>query len=186
MSRHYLPDLGIDFREYFRQSPTAVTALTPATQAVFIAVLLRKDELHQSGGFFVTRAKSNTNFQRVRSTPIDRSTGLICDQGIMLKNFYAAKDYPGQLRRVRYKDPQTEKPLAGRALLQVDQTASADQAILRYFRERREEPSMDRRRHLCAGGDCPKATEAGTVVACDVAGFERDAFRENPFIAAVF
>lgn len=39
----YLPDLGIDFREYFRQPPTAVTAFTPATQAMFIAALLRKE-----------------------------------------------------------------------------------------------------------------------------------------------
>lgn len=38
----YLPDLGIDFREYFRQSQKAVTAFTPATQALFIATLLRK------------------------------------------------------------------------------------------------------------------------------------------------
>jgi hypothetical protein len=67
--------------------------------------------LHQSGGFFVTRAKSNMNFRRLQSTPIDRSTGLICDQRIMLNNFYAAQDYPGQLRRVRYKDPQTQKSL---------------------------------------------------------------------------
>jgi hypothetical protein len=67
--------------------------------------------LHQSGGFFVTRAKSNMNFQRVHSTPVDRSTGLICDQRIVLNNFYAAQDYPGQLRRVRYKDPETEKSL---------------------------------------------------------------------------
>jgi hypothetical protein len=67
--------------------------------------------LHQSGGFFVTRAKRNMNFQRVHSTPIDRSTGLICDQGVTLNNFYAAQDYPGQLRRVRYKDPVTEKSL---------------------------------------------------------------------------
>ena len=39
----YLPHLGIDLREYFRQ-PTAVpdTALSPATQAMLIAVLLRK------------------------------------------------------------------------------------------------------------------------------------------------
>lgn len=67
--------------------------------------------LHQSGGFFVTRAKSNMNFQRVQSTPIDRSTGLICDQSVALSNFYASQGYPGQLRRVRYKDPQTEKSL---------------------------------------------------------------------------
>jgi len=44
----YLPDLGIDFREYFRRPQEGVTAFTPATQAIFIAALLRgewKDEL---------------------------------------------------------------------------------------------------------------------------------------------
>ncbi len=67
--------------------------------------------LHQSGGFFVTRAKRNMNFRRERSAPIDRSAGLICDQRVMLNNYYAAHDYPGPLRRVRYKDPVTEKSL---------------------------------------------------------------------------
>ncbi len=39
----YLPDLGIDLREYFRQPKTvAGTALSPATQAVLIALLLSK------------------------------------------------------------------------------------------------------------------------------------------------
>jgi len=39
----YLPDLGIDLREYFRQPPTAPdTTLSPATQAMLIAVLLRQ------------------------------------------------------------------------------------------------------------------------------------------------
>ncbi len=39
----YLPDLGIDLREYFRKPPAAPdTALSPATQAMLIAVLLRK------------------------------------------------------------------------------------------------------------------------------------------------
>jgi len=67
--------------------------------------------LHQSGGFFVTRAKRNLNFQRRHATPVDRSTGLICDQHITLNNYYAAQDYPGPLRRVRYKDPVTNKSL---------------------------------------------------------------------------
>lgn len=67
--------------------------------------------LHQSGGFFVTRAKRNSNIRRIASRPIDRSTGLICDQSVMLNNFYAAQDYPGQLRRVRYRDPITNKSL---------------------------------------------------------------------------
>lgn len=39
----YLPDLGIDFREYFRQPRDQVTAFTPATQAMLIAALLRKE-----------------------------------------------------------------------------------------------------------------------------------------------
>jgi hypothetical protein len=39
----YLPDLGIDLREYFRKPPTAPNpALSPATQAMLITVLLRK------------------------------------------------------------------------------------------------------------------------------------------------
>jgi hypothetical protein len=57
--------------------------------------------LHQSGGFFVTRAKRNSNIRLIASRAIDRSTGLICDQSVMLNTFYAAQDYPGQLRRVR-------------------------------------------------------------------------------------
>ena len=65
--------------------------------------------LHQAGAFFVTRAKSNTNSQRIYSHLIDKLTGLICDQTIRLTNFYAAKDYPDQLRRVKYYDAETEK-----------------------------------------------------------------------------
>lgn len=67
--------------------------------------------MHQSGGFFVTRAKRNMNFRREQSAPIDRSAGLVCDQRVRLNNYYAAHDYPGPLRRVRYKDPITEKSL---------------------------------------------------------------------------
>ena len=67
--------------------------------------------LHQSGGFLVTRAKRNQVLQRTHSEPVDRSTGLICDQRVVLTGFYVTKDYPGPLRRVRYKDPTTGKSL---------------------------------------------------------------------------
>ena len=40
-----------------------------------------------------------------------RDTGLICDQTIVLNGFYASKDYPGHLRRIRYRDPETGKTL---------------------------------------------------------------------------
>ena len=67
--------------------------------------------MDQAGAFFVTRTKSNTRVQRIYSHAIDKSTGLVCDQTIRLANFYAAKDYPDQLRRVRYNDPETGNQL---------------------------------------------------------------------------
>jgi hypothetical protein len=67
--------------------------------------------LDQAGSFFVTRAKRNLNARRLYSAPVDRSTGLICDQTIALNNFYAARDYPAYLRRIRYRDPETNKNL---------------------------------------------------------------------------
>jgi hypothetical protein len=62
--------------------------------------------LHQAGSFFVTRAKSNSKFKRVRSQPVDRTTGLICDQLVELTVFYSQQGYPERLRRIRYLDPE--------------------------------------------------------------------------------
>jgi hypothetical protein len=62
--------------------------------------------LHQAGSFFVTRAKSNFKFKRIRSQPVDKRTGLICDQIIELTVFYSRQGYPERLRRVRYRDPE--------------------------------------------------------------------------------
>ena len=67
--------------------------------------------LHQAGAFFVTRAKSPMDARRVYSTPVDRDTGLICDQRVMLNGHYSAKKYPEHLRRVRFKDPESGKTL---------------------------------------------------------------------------
>ena len=71
----------------------------------------RLHTLHLAGAFFVTRAKSNANFHRVYSAKTDRATGIICDQTIALDGFYTKQDYPAQLRRVRFKDPETDKTL---------------------------------------------------------------------------
>lgn len=68
-------------------------------------------KLHQTGAFFVTRAKHNMNARRVYSEPTDRTTGVICDQSIALNGFYACKDYPEHLRRIRLKDPDSGKTL---------------------------------------------------------------------------
>ena len=61
--------------------------------------------------FFVTRAKDNFTFQRRYSHPVDRTTGVICDQTIMLKTFYCLKAYPEPLRRIHFYDPQEDSRL---------------------------------------------------------------------------
>ena len=68
-------------------------------------------QLHEAKCFFVTRAKSNLKAQRRYSHPIDRSTGLICDQTVVLTGFYSKQDFDTPLRRVRFKDPMTGKGL---------------------------------------------------------------------------
>lgn len=61
--------------------------------------------LQQGGSFFITRAKSNTQLRRLYSRPVDRTTGIICDQIVEFVWFYSQKDYPQQLRRIRFRDP---------------------------------------------------------------------------------
>ncbi|HZA56325.1 MAG TPA: IS4 family transposase [Candidatus Udaeobacter sp.] len=67
--------------------------------------------MQQDSAFFVTRAKKNFRFQRLYSNRVNKSTGLRCDQTVVLHGFYAQKDYPEKLRRIRYFDFQTNKLL---------------------------------------------------------------------------
>jgi transposase len=67
--------------------------------------------IHQSSAFFITRAKRNLQFKRLYSHIIDKTTGLQCDQAIVLKGFYAKQDYPEKLRRIRYFDAEKNKRL---------------------------------------------------------------------------
>ena len=67
--------------------------------------------LHQSQAFFVIRGKSNLLFRRVYSRTVDKSTGLCCDQTIMLAAPKACKDYPQHLRRIKFYDAEHERHL---------------------------------------------------------------------------
>jgi hypothetical protein len=71
----------------------------------------RLHRLHEAGSFFVTRAKTNLKALRRYSRPVDRSTGLICDQTIVLTGFYSRQDFDTPLRRIKFKDPETGKRL---------------------------------------------------------------------------
>lgn len=66
---------------------------------------------HQAGSFFVTRAKSNTRAQRRYSRPVERNTGLICDQTIVLTGHFTSDHFPAPLRRIRFKDSQSGQTL---------------------------------------------------------------------------
>ena len=68
-------------------------------------------KLHLASAFFVTRARKRFDFQRLYSQPVDRTTGVICDQIITLVNPVPRKGYPEKLRRIRYFDSQKNQRL---------------------------------------------------------------------------
>src|SRR5579864_7895466 len=71
----------------------------------------RLHRLHEVGSFFVTRAKSNLKVHRRYSHPVDRRTGLLCDQTVVLTGFYSRQDFDTPLRRIRFNDLKTGKRL---------------------------------------------------------------------------
>ena len=67
--------------------------------------------LAQCLAFFVTRAKTNLQYRRLYSRPIDKSTGLKCDQPVILTGIKSAKEYPEKLRRIRFFDKDNHQNL---------------------------------------------------------------------------
>ncbi len=63
------------------------------------------------GAFFITRARKNFRFRTLKSHPVDKSTGVQCDQTIALTWFYSVKGHPAHLRRIRYWDAERSKRL---------------------------------------------------------------------------
>lgn len=61
--------------------------------------------------YFVIRARSNLQFRRIYSHPIDQATGLRSDQTIALTGINSSRYYPENLRRVRIFDAVRQKHL---------------------------------------------------------------------------
>jgi len=94
----------------------ALDLLLPEAGAIYVmdrayVDFERLHALHRVGAFFVTRAKSNLDAHRLYSASVDRSTGLICDQTILLDGFYSKQHFPTHLRRIRFKDAESGKTL---------------------------------------------------------------------------
>lgn len=81
--------------------------------------------------FFVIRAKKNMAFRRLYSAPVNREAGLLCDQTIKLTGYYATRDYPAKLRRVKVRDLQTDKTIV---ILSNNFTLPAESIALLYRR----------------------------------------------------
>lgn len=85
--------------------------------------------IHRQGAFFVTRAKKNTRMRRRYSHPIDKTTGILCDQTVFLTGAQTAEKYPDTLRRIKYRDAETSRTYV---FLTNNQAVSASSIALLY------------------------------------------------------
>jgi len=65
--------------------------------------------IHSCDAFYITRAKDNMSCRRVKSYPPDKANGVLCDQSVLLNNYYAAIDYPKKIRRIKFHDQESGK-----------------------------------------------------------------------------
>jgi hypothetical protein len=66
-------------------------------------------KIHCCDAFYITRAKENMNCRRVKSNPSNKCNGVLCDQYVLLNNYYAAIDYPEKIRRIKFYDDESGK-----------------------------------------------------------------------------
>lgn len=67
--------------------------------------------IHKANAFFITRAKQKMDCRRVKSYPADKPNGVMCDQLVLLNNFYPARDYPERIRRIKFYDKENNRIL---------------------------------------------------------------------------
>lgn len=68
-------------------------------------------KIHQCNAFFITRAKDKMSWRRVKTFPADKASGVLSDQSILWNNYYATKDYPEKMRRIKFYDQGANKVL---------------------------------------------------------------------------
>jgi transposase len=88
--------------------------LTPCPGAYYVMDrgyldFARLYSLDQAKAYFVTRAKKNFKFKRRYSHEVDKTTGVQCDQTVVLETYYSFQGYPQPLRRIRYYDENLAK-----------------------------------------------------------------------------
>ncbi len=89
----------------------------------------RLHTIHRVGAFFVTRSKNNTQFVRRYSNQVEKETGVMCDQIIVLTGKHTSTNYPDTLRRIKFRDHETDKVYV---FLTNNTTVSASSIALLY------------------------------------------------------
>lgn len=83
----------------------------------------------QQGAYFIVRNLDNVSFRVLKSSPVDKSIGLRCDQLIRLTRFQSRRAYPHTLRRVAIYDPEHHQRIV---VITNDQTLPASTISLLY------------------------------------------------------
>lgn len=164
--------------------------------------------LNQRLAFFVTRAKRRLHFRRLYSHRIKKSSGLRSDQTIMLEGFYvfprlSRETSPNLLLRQGQKSPPDlfnqqlllagayhrsafQMPMADRDLLQMDQTESPHQGILRDIFECGENSNLDRDLDICACRHHEKTPQSRQGSLHNITDFEPNHFRKSSSAASTY
>jgi len=86
--------------------------IAPGTFTIMDRAYIDFARLHRfehNKAFFIVRAKKNLRFRRRYSAPVDKDSGILCDQTIMLDGYYSTQHYPEPLRRIRYFDTEQQR-----------------------------------------------------------------------------
>ena len=90
--------------------------LVPEAGAIYIMdrgylSFRRLHMLNQCSAFFIIRTMKDTRLRRLYSMPVDKTSGVRCDQIVMPINYYSKKGYPEKLRRIKFFDVTQAKRL---------------------------------------------------------------------------
>lgn len=88
--------------------------------------------LDNTGVFFVTRLKDNARYCVIKRNDVSTHENIYSDHVITLKGFYTSQKYPGRLRRIRSKDPDTGNVI----VLLTNNSLWSPDTIAKIYKER--------------------------------------------------
>jgi hypothetical protein len=162
--------------------------------------------------FFVTRAKANTQYKRRYSHTVDKTTGLRCDQTITLSGYPSVIQSAPVLSRhsasreisrcghhtdtcfshqqflsTRINNSSAvSKPMAGRAVFQMDQATFEDKTLFGHLRECGEDSGLDSSLRLCPGSHYEKTAQPHREPLHNFTDFKCYLFRKSTLLSTCY